>query len=60
MATAGLISARLVTVETAESGAESERSCDVLINDDACLPGAEYISDRFFSTIGAPKARGSK
>ena len=58
MATPGLVSARLVTVAIAESGVAKDRIWVFLSNDDACLPGAELISDRFFSTIGAPIARG--
>ena len=58
MATPGLVSARLVTVEIAESGVSKERIWVLLSNDAACLPGAELISDRFFSTIGAPIERG--
>jgi hypothetical protein len=58
MATPGFVSARLVTVEIAESGVANERICVLLSIDDACLPGAELISERFFSTIGAPIARG--
>jgi hypothetical protein len=60
IATAGFVSARLVTVEIADNGAANDLRCAVLISDDACLPGAECISERFLSTSVAPKARGSK
>jgi len=58
MATPGLISAKLVTVEIVESGASNERICVLFSKAAACLPGAELISERFFSTIGAPMVRG--
>jgi hypothetical protein len=60
IAIAGFVSARLVTVEIADKGAAKDLRWVVLISDDACLPGAEYISERFFSTIAAPNARGSR
>ena len=60
MATAGFVSERLVTVEIAERGAAKDLRCVVLINDAACLPGAESISERLLATNGATKGRGSK
>lgn len=59
IAIAGFVSARLVTVEIADNGAANDLRWAVLISEDACLPGAEYISERFFSTIAAPNTRGS-
>jgi len=47
IAFAGLLSARLVTVATAESGEARDLKCVVLINEAACRPGAEYNSERF-------------
>ena len=60
MATAGFVSERLVTVEIADRGEAKDLKCVVRVRDAACRPGADRISDRFFSTIGAPAALGSK
>lgn len=58
IATAGFVSARLVTVAIADRGAASDLKCVVLIKVAACLPGAELSSDRFLLTSGAAEARG--
>ena len=47
-------------MEIADSGAAKDLKWVVRVRDAACRPGAERISERFFSTIGAPTARGSK
>lgn len=49
----GLVSARLVNVEMAESGPDNDRRFLVRKKLAACRPGAEWSSERFLATNGA-------
>ena len=49
---AGSVSERLVAVATAESGVSSDLRWVLLIIEAACLPGAEYSSERLCCTSG--------
>lgn len=55
----GFVSAKLVAVPTADSGASNALKCVVLIIEAVCLPGAEHSSDKFRCTSGCRLARGS-
>ena len=57
-AMAGSVSERLVAVATAESGVSSDRRWVLFIIEAACLPGAEYNSERLYCTSGCRGGQG--